>query len=106
MHTALISRALQRRAWLLPCAWLTGWARTQTQDHSAFRAEAALRISITRYGGNGLAGLLISALVNQLLGTLTAAAHEIAAIAAQGLFSAGGPDRLLHVPRSPMYGGK
>lgn len=97
MHTALISTALQRCAWFLPCAWLTG-ASTQTRDHSAFRAEAALRIRITRYGGSGL--------VNQVLATDTDAAHHIAGIATQCLLSAGGPDRLLYGPRSPMYGRK
>ncbi len=100
MHTALIFRALQR------CAWLTGRSRTQTRDHSAFRADAALRLRITRYGGSGLAGLLISALVSQVLGTVTDAARDIAGIATPRLFSAGGPDGLLYGPRSPMYGRK
>ena len=60
MNTPLISRALQRCTWLVRCAWPTGCASKQTRDHGAFRAEAALRISVATQrllsagGPNGL----------------------------------------------------
>lgn len=50
---------------------------------------------------SGLAGILISALVNQVLNTATDASHGIAATATQRLLSAGGSDGLLFGPRSP-----
>lgn len=56
--------------------------------------------------GSGLAGMLITALVNQILSTATDASHDIAGIATQRLLSAGGANGLLYGPRSPMYGRK
>lgn len=53
---------------------------------------------------SGLAGALISAVVNQILSTVTDASHDIAAVATQRLLSAGGSNGLLYGPRSPMYG--
>lgn len=55
---------------------------------------------------SGLAGILISALVNQILSTATDASHNVAGIATQRLLSAGGPNGLLYGPRSPMRGNK
>jgi len=106
MNTPLISRALQRRAWLLHCAWPTGCASTQTRDHRAIRAHAALRIGITHYGGSGVAGMPFCALSNQILSTVNDAAHDVAGVAAQRRLCAGGPNGLLHGPRLPMYGRK
>ena len=54
--------------------------------------------------GSGLAGMLITALVNQILSTATESSHYIAGIATRRLLSAGGPNGLLHGPRSPMFG--
>lgn len=56
--------------------------------------------------GSGLAGMLITALVNQILSTATDASHNIAGIATQRLLSAGGAHGLLYGPRSPMFGRK
>lgn len=52
-------------------------------------------------GSSGLAGILISALVNQILNTALATSHAIAGTATQRLLSAGGSDGLLFGPRSP-----
>lgn len=51
--------------------------------------------------GSGLAGMLISALVNQILNTALDSSHAIAGTATQRLLSAGGNDGLLWGPRSP-----
>lgn len=52
----------------------------------------------------GLAGMLITALVNQVVNSLTDASHPVANIATRRLLSAGQPNGLLYGPRSPMYG--
>ncbi|WP_159911115.1 DUF799 domain-containing protein [Pantoea sp. 18069] len=55
-------------------------------------------------GGSGLAGMLITALVSQILSTVTDASHDIAGLATHRLLSAGGSHGLLYGPRSPLYG--
>lgn len=55
-------------------------------------------------GSSGLAGILISALVNQIVNTSMDASHRIAGIATQRLLSAGGANGLVWGPRSPMHG--
>lgn len=58
-------------------------------------------------GGNqqgGLAGLLIAALVKQVLGTMMDQSHQIAGITTARLLSAGMPNGVLYGPRSPNYG--
>lgn len=51
----------------------------------------------------GLAGLLISAIVKQVMATALDQSHRIAAIATTRLLSAGTPNGLLYGPRSPQY---
>lgn len=52
----------------------------------------------------GVAGLLIAALVQQILSTTTDAAHNYAGIATERLFAAPSYNGLLPGPRSPLYG--
>jgi hypothetical protein len=114
--------------------------------HEIFGADAALYITMTRYGtvykvldshttvsaearlvdlktnavlwtGNasassaeqqnhnqgGLAVMLVSALVRQIVGTVTDHSHPMAGLTSQRLLRAGRPHGLLHGPRSPHY---
>lgn len=52
----------------------------------------------------GLAGMLISALVNQVINSVTDASHPVAGVATRRLLSVGHDNGLLYGPRSPMYG--
>ena len=52
----------------------------------------------------GLAGLLISAIVKQVLATTLDQSHQVAGVATARLLSAGVPNGLLYGPRSPNYG--
>lgn len=51
----------------------------------------------------GLAVMLVSALVRQIVGTVTDHSHPMAGLTSQRLLRAGRPDGLLHGPRSPLY---
>ena len=48
----------------------------------------------------GLLGMLVTAVIEQVANTLTDKGHEIAGITSVRLLHAGGPNRLLHGPRS------
>lgn len=52
----------------------------------------------------GLAGLLVAALIKQVLGTMMDQSHQMAGITATRLLSAGVPNGVLYGPRSPNYG--
>lgn len=52
----------------------------------------------------GLAGMLITALVKQIMNSVTDASHNVAGITTSRLLTAGQPGGLLHGPRSPLYG--
>lgn len=54
-------------------------------------------------GSGGLAGILVSAIVNQITNTLTDRSHIYAGITSQRLLAAR-PNGMLYGPRSPMYG--
>ncbi len=54
--------------------------------------------------GGGLVGLLVQALLKQVLESATDAAHPMAGIAKQRLLAAGRPNGLLFGPRSPHFG--
>jgi hypothetical protein len=54
--------------------------------------------------GGGLAGMLISAVVNQIIETVTDKGFDIAAITNARLLSADGHNGLLYGPRSAKYG--
>lgn len=52
----------------------------------------------------GLAGLLIAAIVKQVIASTTDESHKIAGMTANRLMSAGQKNGLLYGPRSPLYG--
>lgn len=52
----------------------------------------------------GLAGMLISALIKQVMNNLTDASHSVAGVTSMQLLSAGMPNGLLYGPRSPKHG--
>lgn len=57
-------------------------------------------------GGNqgGLVGLLVTAVVKQIMNHVTDASYVVAGQASQQLLSAGRPNGVLYGPRSPAYG--
>lgn len=54
--------------------------------------------------GGGLVGMLVTALVNQIVSAATDAAHPVAGLATNRMLAAGTPNGLLYGPRSPLYG--
>lgn len=52
---------------------------------------------------NGLLGALITAMVSQVLDTMSNRSHPIAGITSQRLLAAGHPNGILYGPRSPLY---
>ena len=52
---------------------------------------------------NGLLGILIGSLVEQVIASATDRSYDVAGIASQRLLGAGGQNGLLHGPRSPNY---
>lgn len=55
-------------------------------------------------GNNGLIGMLVNAVVTQIMDTVTERDHSIAGIASVRLLSAGQSNGILYGPRSPHYG--
>ncbi|MBP7132901.1 MAG: hypothetical protein RLZ81_2910 [Pseudomonadota bacterium] len=59
-------------------------------------------------GGNsnsgGLVGMLVTAVVKQIVNSVTDASHPVAGVTSMRLLSAGQPNGLLYGPRSPHYG--
>jgi len=53
--------------------------------------------------GLGLAGLLIKAIVEQVVSNLADKAHAVAGVTANRLLAAGRPNGILYGPRSPLY---
>lgn len=51
----------------------------------------------------GLAALLVTAIIKQVMGSVLEQSHQVAGIAAARLLSAGGPSGILYGPRSPNY---
>lgn len=54
--------------------------------------------------GGGLAGLLVAAIVKQIMNNVTDASHNVAGVTSTRLLSSGTPNGLLYGPRSPRYG--
>jgi hypothetical protein len=52
----------------------------------------------------GLIGLLVKAVVDQIISASTDRSHPMAGLASQRLLAAGRPNGLLFGPRSPNYG--
>lgn len=53
--------------------------------------------------GGGLIGLLVKAVVSQIIDSLSNRGHAIAGITSNRLLAAGRPNGILYGPRSPMY---
>lgn len=53
--------------------------------------------------GGGLVGLLVKAVINQIVDSLSSRGHQIAGITTQRLLAAGRPNAILFGPRSPYY---
>lgn len=53
--------------------------------------------------GGGLVGMLVQAVVSQIVNTLSDRSFQVAGVANQSLLSAGQPGGLLYGPRSPKY---
>ncbi|MEJ2612254.1 MAG: DUF799 domain-containing protein [Candidatus Thiodiazotropha sp.] len=53
--------------------------------------------------GDGLVGLLVKAIANQVIASVTDEGHTVAGMATRRLLSAGRPNGLLYGPRSPYY---
>ncbi|MBV8623984.1 MAG: DUF799 domain-containing protein [Herbaspirillum sp.] len=53
--------------------------------------------------GGGLVGILLSAVLNQIISTSTDASYKMAGLTSARLLRAGGQNGLLHGPRSPQY---
>lgn len=51
----------------------------------------------------GLAGMLVAAVVKQIMHSVSDTSHPVAGVASQRLLSAGHPNGLLYGPRSPHY---
>ena len=56
-----------------------------------------------RSNSNGLIGLLIQSVINQIVETATNQSHPIAGITSYRLLAAGRPNGMLYGPRSPKY---
>ncbi|MCZ2497836.1 hypothetical protein GN316_13815 [Xylophilus sp. Kf1] len=69
------------------------WSGTATASSAENRGNA----------GGGLVGLLVTAVVHQIIGSLTDASYPVAGVASQRLAAAGRPNGLLFGPRSPRY---
>lgn len=52
----------------------------------------------------GLVGMLVTALVNQIINSVTDRSVQVAGVASQRLLNGGVPNGLLYGPRSPKYG--
>lgn len=56
-----------------------------------------------RSSSGGLVGLLVSAVVNQIVESSSNRSHPVAGITSQRLLTAGIPNGILYGPRSPRY---
>jgi len=69
--------------------------------------EGTASASSAEQSGNsqgGLIGLLVKAVVEQIVASSTDRSHPMAGLATQRLLAAGGPNGILYGPRSPNYG--
>jgi len=54
--------------------------------------------------GGGLIGVLVTAVVNQIINNVSDKSHDIAGLTSQRLLSTNQPNGILHGPHSPKYG--
>jgi hypothetical protein len=67
-------------------------------------AASASNAENNNNGGGGLVGVLITAVVKQIINSVSDASYPVAGVASQRLLFAGRPAGLLYGPRSPKYG--
>lgn len=60
-------------------------------------------VAETSGSGGGLIGMLVQAVVSQIVNTLSNRSYQVAGATSQSLFTAGQPGGLLFGPRSPKY---
>src|SRR5690554_2225524 len=65
--------------------------------------EGRKAVAETSGSSGGLIGMLVQAVVSQIVNTLSDRSYEVAGAANQSLLSAGQPGGLLYGPRSPKY---
>jgi hypothetical protein len=69
-----------------------------------WQGQASASNAENNNNGGGLAGLLVAAIVKQIINSTTDTSHPVAGMAGARLLSAGHPNGLLYGPRSPQYG--
>ena len=68
-----------------------------------WNGEASASSNENQSNNNGLVGMLVSAIVNQIIATTTDASYNIAGITSSRLLMAGHKNGMLYGPRSPKY---
>ncbi|NUU02277.1 DUF799 domain-containing protein [Herbaspirillum robiniae] len=68
-----------------------------------WEGSAAASSAENQQNQNGLIGMLVAAVVNQIIGTVSDASYNMAGIASQRLLMAGHKNGMLYGPRSPQY---
>lgn len=68
-----------------------------------WQGEATASSAEERSSNGGLVGLLVQAIVSQIVESVTNRSHPIAGITSERLLSAGRPNGILYGPRSPDY---
>ena len=68
-----------------------------------WNGQASASSNENQSNNNGLVGMLVSALVNQIIATSTDASYNIAGITSSRLLMAGRKNGMLYGPRSPKY---
>jgi hypothetical protein len=68
-----------------------------------WNGEASASSNENQSNNNGLVGMLVSAIVNQIVATSTDASYKIAGITSSRLLMAGHKNGMLYGPRSPKY---
>lgn len=68
-----------------------------------WQGEATASSAEERSSNGGLVGLLVQAIVSQIVESVTNRSHPIAGITSERLLSAGRPNGILYGPRSPNY---
>lgn len=68
-----------------------------------WQGSATASSAENQQNSGGLVGMLVAAVVNQIIGTVSDASFNIAGITSQRLLRAGNTNGLLYGPRSPQY---
>lgn len=68
-----------------------------------WEGQASASSAEQQQNSNGLIGMLVSAVVNQIIGTVSDASYNMAGVTSQRLLMAGRQNGMLYGPRSPQY---